>query len=754
VARLTERAYAQQQQVALRQACSTREASGTCSSRCLKRALAPARAAARARVPLAMSAEQVEALPTILAALRAADEDACAAHAALVALAAPAYALPPWPVVDGEHVVAHEELRWAHLATAAAEQGLLAALKPLLADERFVDDALELLVPVLACLNAGENVAVRFAGLATPLAALIALSPWEDVKRVERALRAMIDLYGLAVAEDAAVGVGDVADRMCVQALVPSLVALLRRPPASKYDGLAGGAAKLLCEMAGLARSARGQGALSAAVAALADSVHCVQRHEFGGFPCGAQRHMHASCSLVALVWKASVTWFTPEEQPAHLLQDLIMVTHPGACAAVMHALTSVLVADDANVLRLAHTLLEISPSWGRTALLDPFCAMREMCEHPTGQASISVPAAVQQPSISWDWGQLGASPPEQIVTRGTIRASLLDACSGSAAEEILRHPPAERQLAAVVSAAFLSPYTQRIAEVLADGDRMQLLLRGCVSHLLSTPGGVGNAVSWLDAARHKLLGQKLLAAVACIVKSTGVSNAVPQQEEEAQEPYKRLRQTSTTAVALSAADVNVKRYDSLTLLIDSRPLFVNGMLLEAASPLLADLLSVASAAAEDKEKVLPPIAVPPPADVDPASFYNLFLAAVEHTYTSGVEGLAEASLLPLWCVARHLQMDVLQRWCADKVGPVLHRDEQLLRSAGALALRYRSERLLAMVSVALLTAPLSEPALLSVLVAASGRSTEDVLAAAGQALADSMAAVLLDALRGLCRRL
>jgi hypothetical protein len=241
-------------------------------------------------------------------------------------------------------------------------------------------------------------------------------------------------------------------------------------------------------------------------------------------------------------------------------------------------------------------------------------------------------------------------------------------------------------------------------------------------------------------------------------VTYTGVSNELQdveaQQDEEAQE-YKRPRQGSTTAVALSAADVNVKRYDSLTLLIDSRPLFVNGMLLEAASPLLADLLSVASAAAEDKEKVLPPIAVPPPADVDPASFYNLFLAAVEHTYTSGVESLAEASMLPLWCVARHLQMDVLQRWCADKLGPALHRDELLLRSAGALALRYRCETLLAKVSIALLTAPLSEPALLSVLDAASGAgsSTEDDMAAGGQALADSMAAVLLDALRDLLQR-
>jgi hypothetical protein len=104
---------------------------------------------------------------------------------------------------------------------------------------------------------------------------------------------------------------------------------------------------------------------------------------------------------------------------------------------------------------------------------------------------------------------------------------------------------------------------------------------------------------------------------------------------------------------------------------------------------------------------------------------------------------------MPLWCVARHLQMAVLQQWCAARLAPALPSDEALLCAAGGLALRYRCDALLAAVSTALLYKPLTEPLLRAVLDAAVCGGDAAALAATGEVLADALALALQDAFRG-----
>jgi hypothetical protein len=135
-------------------------------------------------------------------------------------------------------------------------------------------------------------------------------------------------------------------------------------------------------------------------------------------------------------------------------------------------------------------------------------------------------------------------------------------------------------------------------------------------------------------------------------------------------------------------------------------------------------------------------VVVPPPADVEPSALHALCCAAVEHAYTGGVPAaLPAASLLPLWCVARHLQMDALQAFCVRRLGPALAADLALLSATAGVTMRHRCDALLQAVAAALLA---HAPRVCDASVAAA----LDAAAPGGDdALADALAAVIRDAL-------
>ena len=130
-----------------------------------------------------------------------------------------------------------------------------------------------------------------------------------------------------------------------------------------------------------------------------------------------------------------------------------------------------------------------------------------------------------------------------------------------------------------------------------------------------------------------------------------------------------------------------MQRRDSTVLLIAGRPFYVFGALIETKSAVLADALSSAT--------TLDPVAIALPNEVPEEQQYALFHAAVEHTYTGAVASdMAPESLLPLWCLGDHLQLDELCAWCAERLVPVLAKDAALLERAWTTALARPSDAL------------------------------------------------------------
>jgi hypothetical protein len=127
--------------------------------------------------------------------------------------------------------------------------------------------------------------------------------------------------------------------------------------------------------------------------------------------------------------------------------------------------------------------------------------------------------------------------------------------------------------------------------------------------------------------------------------------------------------------------------------------------------------------------------------------------AAVEHTYTGELpEELPQASVLPLWCVARQLQMDALRAACAEALAPAALRaaPDALLARAADVALRHGAdEALLRSVAAALLLRgpkmSEEEDALVAdALMCGEGVGGEgEHVGTAADALGDAMAAVL-----------
>jgi len=163
--------------------------------------------------------------------------------------------------------------------------------------------------------------------------------------------------------------------------------------------------------------------------------------------------------------------------------------------------------------------------------------------------------------------------------------------------------------------------------------------------------------------------------------------NAVQVADDDvAAEPVAKRART-TSAATLRASDVNVQRRDSTVLLIAGRPFYAIGALIETKSVVLADALSSA--------ETLDPIAIALPNEVPEEQQYALFHAAVELAYTGTIASDVTAeSLLPLWCLGDHLQMNELCAWCVERLTPALADNAALLERAWTAALARPSDAL------------------------------------------------------------
>jgi hypothetical protein len=232
---------------------------------------------------------------------------------------------------------------------------------------------------------------------------------------------------------------------------------------------------------------------------------------------------------------------------------------------------------------------------------------------------------------------------------------------------------------------------------ILAAGDRLEFLVAELVDLALDRY----QALTPLCNTRCSQMSG-VADAVCALVGKAGLARFVAAADTDADEmPAKRQRIDSGGA-RLRASDVNVKRRDSTVLLIAGRPFYVNGALLETKSAVLADALS--------SVETLDPIAIALPNEVPEEQQYDLFHAAVEYAYTGTVASdVSTESLLLLWCLGDHLQMDELCAWCVERLMPVLVKDAALLERAWTTALARPSDELGDACATAWLLMPSSE---------------------------------------------
>jgi hypothetical protein len=678
------------------------------------------------------------------------DVDATAAAlAALAALAAPAYALPA-PPADASRpqgVSVDEGVEWKRWMRLALKTttcwGFRGTLALLLADARLADAALALCVPLCAALAFDEQ-QCGASGAAAPravlassavlqqctallLAAACADAPRGGAARTARVLRVLTDCVLLRRCGAVAAWL-----KRDWQTVTTALVALLRRAPADAHDAMPGGAANLLCHMLRWQtwqrespyRAAVWAAAVAALPAACGASAAAAQpaRHAFGGFAHGLLRSRcvlpaFEMCSLlarsVAATHNASPASKAREKTDVSALRQLLQA-QPGGLAAFARcvALSAASLPEHAHThWTLLHLLLASrssdddadtdSPSWlCRWALLDEELCLSELlaplacAEARMREETIELLVASCEDDVTLERLR---HPPHDAAGRAAVSAAATAALLASRSEDALRLLKCEpgsgaRTLARAYIASCCAQKQQQ-------QQQQQQQQRGKEASVEEP---------WHEALPRRLYHERLRAALSAAAAAAGLHRAPPHAA-----PLHASATTSRTGAAqlLGAADVNVRRYDSLTLWVSGRPLYVNGMLLEKASPLLADLLSSCIAAAPphviDKclLPLLPALVLPPPGDVAPAAFHALMCAAVEHTYTGALQaGLPAESLLPLWCVARHLQLDALAAACAAALLPALRAQPRaLLRDTVRAAARHRCQELMQHAAAAVL---------------------------------------------------
>jgi hypothetical protein len=233
----------------------------------------------------------------------------------------------------------------------------------------------------------------------------------------------------------------------------------------------------------------------------------------------------------------------------------------------------------------------------------------------------------------------------------------------------VLVQPLAEQRLSAAVSAALLLGEDMQFRQVLRGGVQLDTLLAAFAScDEGSTPARW--SYDWTRRALHTAVKTAVVATQLGVTAGGSIARDEPAS--------KRQRSLGAT---LRREDVNVRRRDSTVLLIAGQPIYVNGELLEGKSVVLKDLLNNVQTPLDH------PIPLPLPGGVSADQHYAIFRAAVEHAYTGMVAGLEDASLLPLWCLGDHLQMDELRAWCIEHMLPLMRKDGDMLEAAWAAAL-------------------------------------------------------------------
>jgi hypothetical protein len=255
----------------------------------------------------------------------------------------------------------------------------------------------------------------------------------------------------------------------------------------------------------------------------------------------------------------------------------------------------------------------------------------------------------------------------------------------------VLASPLPHQALPAAVSLACLAPEGACFRKLLAGRRRLETFCDALVAAAVrrSSEAADDAKPAAADVSQQPRLWWQLLVfrhAIKSAVRGARLTAAVsptaaPDARADEEPSAKRPRTSASNwPAALSAADVNVRRRDSTVLLIGGEPFYVNGALLEAHSTLLADVLRDA--------ETLDPIALPLPSGVPADKHYILFHAAVEHAYTGGIATLMIAEeLLPLFCLADHLQMDSLRVWCMERIAPLLVPDACVLEAVWLAAL-------------------------------------------------------------------
>jgi hypothetical protein len=249
------------------------------------------------------------------------------------------------------------------------------------------------------------------------------------------------------------------------------------------------------------------------------------------------------------------------------------------------------------------------------------------------------------------------------------VRHFVTDWCTADSLDALEHHLP-HQALPAAVSLAMLAGSDARFRDLLAGGARLELLTSALVQ------AAAPDYEQAPQGCRREWQLRVLRTAVKSAADAAGLLAAAPDADEEEAPLAKRQR---TGGAALRAEDVNVQRRDSTVFLIQGQPFYAVGYAVESKSKVLADALRNA--------QTLDPIALPLPRGVADTEHYAIFRAAVEHAYTGGVAGVAAASLLPLWCMGDHLQMDELCAWCIQRIAPCLATDAALLEAAWAAAL-------------------------------------------------------------------
>jgi hypothetical protein len=265
------------------------------------------------------------------------------------------------------------------------------------------------------------------------------------------------------------------------------------------------------------------------------------------------------------------------------------------------------------------------------------------------------------------------------------LRRTLIAAWKTPDCLRVLARPLKHQKLAAAVSLACLSDAGKEFRRVLAADDHLQLLSQALVvsagSARLDTgiPDLAGDFQAWQEGALRQ--------SVEWLSAFIEPKNAAADGDDAAAAGPMAKRARTLNAATLCASDVNVQRRDSTVLLIAGRPFYVVGPLIETKSVVLADALSGTT--------TLDPVAIALPNEVPEEQQYALFHAAVEHTYTGTVASDLDAeSLLPLWCLGDHLQLDGLCVWCAERLVPVLAKNAALLERAWTAALTRPSDAL------------------------------------------------------------